>query len=416
MSERIRVAVTFVVFWSAITCGCAPSTGPSISTNLLPLGANCTAGASDGGRFLSGHLVHLNSDRFERVQSVVNGIATTSLDGGYCVRVGDAVGSTLVCFDSGHCQALDVVAQPIQAVRQVDFGFVAVGQRGEQSITVVNSLSERVDVTAGTSTANFSVTPNSFALQPFASRTLSVQFSPDVDGPFRDEIALGVQDGGISVVATGIGGGPFVEIQPVLDAGFITQIGARRYERRRLWVRNVSTPGGSDNVFRPGTTFQTRSTCRTGRAPRLTFHMPRNLEPGESDWFDLIIEPLDLLPVECVIELRFGSVWLPLELSATPVTRPVVLLGFPLRLPEDGGLEVDLIHSFAEPAYLSWPRLEEPDGGLELVSNWSEAILPANTSLRLFVRQTSGSPSFPNAILVDGNIPGGARFEILRAQ
>jgi len=142
--------------------------------------------------------------------------------------------------------------------------------------------------------------------------------------------------------------------------------------------------------------------------------MPQKLEPGESGWFDLIVEPLDLLPVECVIELRFGSVWLPLELSATPVTRPIVVLGSPLVFPPDGGLEVDLIHNFADSAYLSWPRLEEPDGGLELVSNWSEAILPANTSLRLFVRQTSASPLLPNAILVDGNIPGGARFEILR--
>lgn len=414
MGEHIRMMVRLVILWSAIPCGCAPRPGVSIDTSLLPSGANCSAAAIDGGRILLGQLVHLNSLQNERIQDVLNGTAITSFDGGYCVRFGDAVGPARVCFDSGRCQAFDIIAQPIQAVRQVDFGLVAVGQRGEQSITVVNSTSERVEVTARTSTANFSAVPNLFVLQPLSSRSLSIQFSPAFDGPFRDYVELSVHDGGISVVATGIGGGPFIEIQPMLDAGFVTQIATRRHERRRLWVRNVSTPGNPENVFRPGSSFQSRANCRTGRAPRLSFYMPQNLEPGESAWFDLMVEPLDLLPIECLVELRFGSVWLPLELSATPVTRPIVVLGFPLTFPPDGGLDIDLIHNFADSAYLSWPRLEEPDGGLELVLNWSEAILPANTSLRLFVRQTSASPLLPNAILVDGNIPGGARFEILR--
>lgn len=390
------------------SCSSLPS---SFDTTARPVVSFCDGDVGDGGVVAVGRVLHLAVRNGEgSLASVENAQVLGAADGGYCVAV-DAPGLVSVCLTSGRCVALTVERETLGVVRAVVFGDVPVGRSSTQSSVVTNRLAEAVTVSATSDASEFAVVPSRFTIGPRASRTVTLSFAPSREGEARATLTLtdGSRDFGID--ASGRGGGAMLVVQEFVDAGFITQTAARNTERRRLRLQNLSV-AGSGEIFVPGS-VPARASCREGQSPRLVVSPTGAIPPATTAFVDLLIEPVELgIDKACRAEIKLGTVWYPFDIAYKGIVVPPVLIGYASTFPSDGGLEIDFRHGFPEPAYLSWPRLEKPDAGLELVASWSEAVLPQGVSLKVFVRQNVPNPQLPNAVLVDGNLTGG-RFDIL---
>lgn len=294
---------------------------------------------------------------------------------------------------------------------------VPVGRTSLQTFTVTNRLGDRIVVSASSAAPDFSLSPSSFAIDGLRSRSVVASFTPSVAGAQVGTLSLSEGDTVVPIEVSGFGGGPVLFVQQFVDAGFVTRVPpARTFERRRLEVRNDSEPGPQAQ-FVPGLVQARTTWCSAGGVlPRLSVVEPNTVEPGQSAFFDLLIEPaVDEVSSHCKAEVKLGPVWYPFEFSYVGIVRAPINIGYTSVWPPDGGLTINLLHDWRDPAWVSWPRLENKDGGLELVTTWTEHFLLPYQSLTVFVRQTRPMVDLPNAVLVDGNVGAGgtARFPIV---
>lgn len=394
----------------ALSAGCS-SLPALVDTTARPVVSFCDGEIGDGGVVAVGRTLHLAVRNGEgSIASVENAQVLGAADGGYCVAV-EASGLASVCLNSGRCVGLTVERESLAVVRAAVFGDVPVGRTSTQSSVVTNRLTEAVIVSATSNASEFTVLPSRFTIGPRQSRTVTLSFSPSREGDARATLTLTEGPRDSEIDASGRGGGAMLAVQEFVDAGFITQTAGRNMERRRLRLQNLSV-AGSGEFFVQGS-VPARASCREGQAPRLVVSPTGAIPPGSTVFVDLMIEPAELgADKACRAEIKLGTVWYQFDLAYKGVVLPLVLIGYASNFPSDGGLEIDFRHGFPEPAYLSWPRLEKPDAGLELVASWSEAVLLQSGSLKVFVRQAAPNPVLPNAVLVDGNVIGG-RFDIL---
>lgn len=382
----------------------------SLDSTSLPVVTHCESGIGDGGVFRLGQVVHINAPAsFVHVE---NGQAIAAADGGICFSAEDA-GVATICAEPNHCVTVTAVRDAVAFVRAFSFGRVPLGKRSTQTARISNRLGTPISVSITTDVSEFELRPASFTIPALGSVMLTASFQPSRLGDASGHYFL--HEAGsprIEVFANGVGGGALLEVQPFIDAGIITPVLSRSAERRRLLISNVSAPG-TENRFEPGT-VQVRTTCSDNREARVRVWQPFTLEPGQSGFFDLLIEPIEVgRERTCQAELLLERVWYPVELAFRAMDVALVSLNDrPLQFPSDGGLEIRVRNPSLEPAYLSWPRLEQPDAGLELIADWSEAIVPPDAERIVFVRQTRPSPALPNAFLVDGNFLAPARWEI----
>lgn len=392
-------------------CTALPS---SLESPSRPVVAHCDGEFVDAGVVRLGRLVHLSTRHGEQSVTPVDGTRMLpAADGGFCVSL-DVAGEVELCLDSGRCSRVAVEVLPLDTVRALAFGLVPIGKTSIQTFIVTNRLSDRIVVSARSDASEFGVSPVNFTVDARRSRTVSAAFLPQSSGEKRGTVTLDDGEQEYTIEMNGAGGGPILVVQQFLDAGFVTQMAPRMRERRRLEIQNQSAPGS--DVHRSASVEARTTSCSAGTPPRLSVAEGVVVGPGERAWLDLLIEPTDYETSRvCGAEVKLGPVWYPFGLSYMGIIRAPLNLGYPSVFPPDGGLMIDMYHDWLEPVWLSWPRLEFRDAGLELVSSWSEYYLPPRRALTVFVRQTRPAVELPNAVLVDGNVPGGtARFPIER--
>lgn len=399
------------VLGAAVGCVGLPS---RLEPGVLPVVSDCGEELSDSGVVLAGSFVHVSPRPGEYVldgEDAGLGLVAAAADGGVCVEL--LTPGAAICLNTGRCLGPRVVETALAVSSSTFFGIVPVGQPRTQSLVVTNRLSNQLLVRAGSGSPSFSVFPRQVTVPPLQSSTFTVTFVPDRIGRVEGVIAFEANGRQFPVEVAGEGGSLRLEVQPVLDAGFITRVvGRGRGERRRLRIANTSAPG-PDNTLEPRSVAVRTQCAPGGPAGRVSVLDPGPVRPGETSFYDVIIEPAqDGAWGRCEARFLFGRGEYPVDLAFQGIEVAPVVIGGSLTFPADGGLVVDLMHDSPGLAYLSWPRLEFPDAGLELVTDWTEAILPRRQSLTVFVRQISATPRFPNAVLVDGNVVD-ARFNLM---
>lgn len=374
----------------------------------------CTGEFVDAGHWHFLDEVHISNVEFETA-TIAGAVASSSADGGVCIRSEGGPGGFEICRSPGSiCRRGSFVSPGIDVVRAIAFGPVPVGVSVSQTIRVYNRTSRAARLTLSLSRPDFS-SVRELRVASQSSAALLVGFVASRVGDFDGTLTLESDWGERSVVLlSGSGDGPLISVQSFVDAGVLSLVpGARDVERRGLRITNIggllplsASPTAAARVVRCLPTEAIGFLgVRRGPLPALSM--------GESYVADLFITPglgglcrveFDLAGVTHPVDLLFEPMnheWCRLHTPAIALNRSQSIYQVPVR-PLDGR------------CYLSWPRVSS-DGGLTLSSDWSEAILDP-TDMRMVTLAVDWSRFNSEAELrIDGNAPAGYfRWEVVQ--